>query len=317
MPKSKKNIRFGEEKYNKQGCLMKIVEYNRANDIIVEFQDEYKAKVHTNYKAFQKRGVHNPYYRVGKENINYQNCLMKIVKYKNTNDITVEFQDDYKAKIKTNYNCFIDGIVKNPYHPSICNIGITGMKYKININGKHTKEYSVWTNLIHRSFDLKTKEEQPAYKDVTCCREWLLFENFYEWLHSQENFEKWHDNDRWCIDKDILIKGNKIYSPETCCLVPNNVNVLFTKCDKARGKLPIGVCKNGSGFQAWCSNRCIDTKQPNSLGTYNTPEEAFYLGYKPYKESYIKQMAKIEFDKGNITKKCYEAMMNYEVEITD
>jgi hypothetical protein len=52
------------------------------------------------------------------------------------------------------------------------------------------------------------------------------------------------------------------------------------------------------------------------IGTYPTPEKAFYA-YKQYKEKLIKQVAQIEFDNGNITKECYEAMMNYEVEITD
>lgn len=49
----------------------------------------------------------------------------------------------------------------------------------------------------------------------------------------------------------------------------------------------------------------------------DTPEQAFYFGYKPYKETIIKQVAQEEYDKGNITEKCYEAMMNYEVEIDD
>ena len=64
-----------------------------------------------------------------------------------------------------------------------------------------------------------------------------------------------------------------------------------------------------------CRNPFIDKTE--ELGSYSTPERAFYLGYKPYKEDIIKQVAEIEFNKDNITKKCYEAMMKYEVEITD
>ena len=95
--------------------------------------------------------------------------------------------------------------------------------------------------MINRCFYEKIKEEHPTYKNVTCSEEWLLFENFYEWLHLQENFDKWYNEDKWCLDKDILVKGNKIYSPKTCCLVPQNVNTLFTKKNANRGKLPIGV----------------------------------------------------------------------------
>ena len=134
-------------------------------------------------------------------------------------------------------------------------------------------------------------------------------------MHNQDNFDKWLNGNRWTIDKDILIKGNKIYSPNTCCLVPENVNTLFTKCNAIRGNLPIGVRKCGNKFQAICMNHF--TNKQRYIGSYSTPTEAFYSGYKPYKENLIKQVAKEEYSKGNITKMCYDAMMNYEVEITD
>ena len=59
MRKSKQRI--GEERYNSQGCLMKIVVYNNSRDIVVQFQDKYKAKVHTNYEYFISGKVRNPY----------------------------------------------------------------------------------------------------------------------------------------------------------------------------------------------------------------------------------------------------------------
>lgn len=306
--------RLGEERFNNQGCLMKIIEYKRAVDIVVEFQDEYKAQVHTNYKAFSKGGVRNPFARLGEERINYQDYKMKIVQYNRYDDIIVEFQDEYKTQVSTRYDDFLNGQVKNPYHKSVCNVGMVGIKYPISENSKHTKEYESWSRMLRRCFDEKTKEKNPSYKNVTCCDKWLYFENFYEWLHSQENFDKWLNGERWHIDKDILVKGNKVYSPETCCLVPININSLFTKCDNARGDLLIGVSKNGSGFQAWCSNPI--TNEHENLGTYQTQEESFCV-YKIRKEGLIKQVAELEYNKGNITKRCYEAMMNYEVEITD
>ena len=52
------------------------------------------------------------------------------------------------------------------------------------------------------------------------------------------------------------------------------------------------------------------------LGVRNSPEEAFLL-YKKEKENYIKQIANEQYNIGNITKRCYDAMINYEVEITD
>jgi hypothetical protein len=252
--------------------------------------------------------------RIGEERLNNQGCLMKIIEYNGANDIVVEFQDEYKGKVHTKYTHFLSGGVKNPYFHSVYGMCITGNKYPIRENGKQTKEYISWNNMLKRCFDKRVKDEHPTYENVECCEEWLYYPNFYEWLHSQENFEKWYKSKRWHLDKDILVKGNRIYSPETCCLVPNNVNTLFIKPERQRGLQPIGVSKVKNGFQSWCNNPFTNSQE--SLGNSYSSEKAFYK-YKSYKEDLIKKIANIEYNSGNITKHCYEAMMNYEVEITD
>lgn len=253
--------------------------------------------------------------RLGEKNVNYQGCSMRIVQYNVSKDIVVEFQDEYRAKVHTQYRMFAKGSVRNPYYPSVFNLGITGNKCPIKkIDGKITKEYLSWRSMIERCCDEEYKNKHPTYKNVTCCKEWLLYENFYKWIHSQENFEKWLNGHQWNIDKDILVKGNKVYSPETCCLVPNNVNKLFTKCDSTRGKYPIGVCKSERGFGAYCQNPFTNKKE--HLGYHTTPIKGFQA-YKKYKENLIKQVAQIEYNKGNITERCYKAMLKYRVEITD
>lgn len=252
--------------------------------------------------------------RLGEEKCNNQGCLMKIAEYNKAIDIVVEFQDEHKARVHTNYNAFIKGMVENPYYTSVYGVGIRGNKYPTKINGSMTKEYSAWFQMIRRCFNKKEKEKHPTYQNVACCDEWLLFENFYEWLHGQENFNKWLNGDKWAIDKDILVKGNKTYSPETCCLVPQNVNVLFTKHDAARGDCPIGVIKHRDRYAARCMNPFIGKQI--TLGYRLTESSAFNV-YKSYKENIIKQVARNEYLNGNITKACYEAMVNYEVEIDD
>lgn len=243
---------------------------------------------------------------------------MKIVKYNDAVNIIVEFQDNYKAKVHTQYTNFKRGNVKNPYYPSVYGVGITGNKYTTWVSGEneHTKEYQIWINMLIRCFDNKTKVKYPTYENVTCCEEWLLYDNFYEWIHSQDNFDKWYNNDGWHLDKDILVKGNKTYSPETCCLVPYNVNKLFLKNDTNRGNLPIGVHRDvkGYGYIARCMNPLTDDR--DYLGYRTSVLGAFQL-YKSHKENLIKQVAEMEYSKGNITEQCYDAMMNYEVEITD
>ena len=171
--------------------------------------------------------------------------------------------------------------------------------------------------MLQRCYDEKTKKKYNYYKDVSCCEEWLLYENFHEWLHLQPNFNKWVNENRWAIDKDILTKGNKIYAPDMCCLVPPNVNSLFTKHEKGRGEYPIGVyyVKRNNTYKAQCNNP-LKEKKRIGLGEYSSPLIAFEK-YKEYKEYVIKEVAKYELQKENITTQCYEAMMNYNVEITD
>ena len=254
--------------------------------------------------------------RTGEEKLNNQGCLMKIIEYINCRNIIVQFQDEYKARVHTNYDSYIKGNVRNPFAKTVSGVGIIGDKYAACINRKGTKEYNVWSHMLKRCFDEKYKKRNPTYKNVTCCDEWLYYPNFYEWLHSQSNFDNWYNGNNWNLDKDIIIKNNKVYSPDTCCLVPCNVNSLFTKRDNDRGDLPVGVTYNkvSKKYRAQCNNPftgkrvCVDICQ--------TSEEAF-LAYKIYKEDIIKQIAQQEFNNGNITEKCYNAMMRYEVEITD
>ena len=255
--------------------------------------------------------------RLGEERLNNQGCLMKIVEYVEALNITVEFQDKYNARIKSRYDDFIKGNIKNPYHPSVCGVGMIGVKYPATINGVITKEYNAWKHMLDRCYNDKIKNKYPSYENTICCDEWLLYENFYNWLHSQENFDKWLNGKRWALDKDILIKGNKVYSPETCCLVPQNVNVLFTKREAARGDLPIGVSlSSDKTYYVVQFSNPLKNKTSKYADKCYTINGAF-LSYKKLKEQTIKTVAQIEFLQGNITRRCYNAMMNYEVEITD
>ena len=254
--------------------------------------------------------------RTGMLGYNKHGTLMKIIKYNNSKNIVVEFQDDFKYKINTCYRSFILGNIKNPYDKTLYNMGYIGVGHKLKYNNKFTKEARLWHSMLERCYSEQYKKKKPTYKDVMCCDEWLCYQNFYEWIHNQENFDSWITLEKSAIDKDILIKGNKLYSPDTCCLVPYNVNGLFTKSDALRGKYPIGVIFNKD-------HNCLEVQINNSITNKREHYSNFYnvndafLKYKERKEEIIKQVAQEEFDKGTITRRCYEAMMNYKVEITD
>lgn len=254
--------------------------------------------------------------RTGKENHNYQNYIMKIIKYNSANDIIVEFEDIYKAKVHCNYKEFINGLVKNPYHPEVYGVGMIGNKYSALKNGEYIREYKIWHSILQRCYDKTTKEKQPTYLECIVADEWKFYDNFYDWIHSQSNYDKWKNGERWAIDKDIIKKWNKIYEPEFCSLVPERINALFTRRQNDRGDYPIGVYyyKKGNCFRSQCMNPILNKRV--LIGSYNNPTDAFYA-YKEYKEDLIKKIANEEYKNERIVKQCYEAMMNYKVEITD
>ena len=100
--------------------------------------------------------------------------------------------------------------------------------------------YEVWESMLLRTYDVKFKEKQKTYQDVTVCNEWLSFMNFREWMESQD----WKTKE---LDKDILLKGNKIYSAETCIFVPREINMLFGDTSSFKGDLPRGVTYTDDG----------------------------------------------------------------------
>lgn len=250
--------------------------------------------------------------RLGEINISNEGYEMKIVEYNNYSDIWIEFRDEYKSKIHTTYQNFKKGKVKNPYHPSIYEVGYIGEgKYKSKANGKQTKVYRVWKCMLERCYNPWFLNKEPTYIDCYVCKEWHNFQNFADWF-----YENVYDcnNEKLQLDKDILVKGNKIYSPETCILVPQRINSLFTKSDASRGKYPIGVSPNKkyNKLEVFC---CTLEKQ-EYLGRFplNRPFQAFTV-YKNFKENYIKKVA--DEYKELIPKKLYNVLYKYEVEIND
>lgn len=248
------------------------------------------------------------------------NYKMKIVIYNEYSDIWVEFQDKHRGRVHTTYNNFQKGNVKNPYHPTIHNVGFVGVGiYKPSEKGKDRKMYKCWVSMLSRCYDPYSinRDKCLAYKDCFVCKEWHNFQNFAEWYEKETYVCRGESLE---IDKDILFKNNKIYSPETCVLVPSRINKLFTKSNRIRGEYPIGVHyhKVKKRLEVDCSffNKNTNKKDKIYLGAFplNRPFQAFTC-YKNFKEKYIKQVA--DEYKDFIPEKLYNALYKYEVEIND
>lgn len=214
------------------------------------------------------------------------------------------------TKEHTRYDHFKRGNISCPYEKKSFNIGYLGEgRYNASINGKLTKCYNIWQGMLSRCYNPKYIQKYPTYNECEVCPEWHNFQVFAEWF--EKNFYE-IEGQRMDIDKDILCKGNKIYSPDTCVVVPQNINKLFTKCNNSRGKLPVGVSyhKLNEKYIA----RCHVKGKLKHLGYYDTKKEAFQV-YKKFKEDYIKKVA--EEYKEKIPTKLYNAMLKYEVEEND
>ena len=252
--------------------------------------------------------------RTGEKGVNTFGSEMIIVDYRNTMDIDVYFpQYNWTAK-GTRYEHFKKGNIKCPYEKRTYNVGYLGEgKYKVLENGKNTRVYDTWHDMLKRCCDPKYHEKYPTYKDCEVYEEWHNFQNFAKWC--DENFYE-VNNEKMNLDKDILVKHNKIYSPDTCIFVPQAINKLFVKCDKSRGNSVIGTSPKNGKYQVKCQVFNPETRKSKNeyLGIYETQEKAFEI-YKYYKEKNIKEVA--DYYKEQIPDKLYNALYSYKVEITD
>ena len=250
--------------------------------------------------------------RVGDINYNSFGSKMEIVKYINSRSVDIYFEEYNWTLYNSRADIFYLGNIKCPYEPRHYNKGYIGEgKYN---SKKYKNIYNSWHDMLRRCYDIEYHKKEPTYIGCTVCNEWLNFQNFAQWY--EENYYE-INGETMALDKDILVKNNKIYSPNTCVFVPERINTLFTKADKSRGKLPIGIVEDNRThhFRARCSTLDENGKIKRvELGSYKTHEEAF-IHYKQFKENYIKQVA--DEYKPYIPKELYEAMYRWEVDIDD
>ncbi len=251
--------------------------------------------------------------------VSYKDCVGKVCKSLNSGDFKiVKYNDNRNVEVqflKTGYEATVElvqvkrGNVKDPYVPSVCGVGIVGAKYPITINSILTKEYTLWCSMLKRCYSNAYKKRQPTYEGCEVSNNFKSYEYFYEWCNKQVGF----NNKDWQLDKDLLTKGNKVYSENTCIFIPAEINLLLVKREALRGTHPIGVRwhKRDKAFVAKVNK---NKGKQEFLGYFNTELEAFNA-YKVAKEAFVKEQA--EKWKSQIDERAYEALMNYEVNIDD
>lgn len=260
----------------------------------------------TKRQVFKQQAIE----RMGETRFNNTGSLMTIDEYNTSSDIWVRFIKNGNM-VHTNYKAFVSGQVKDVYFRSVYGIGYLGEgDYKVKINGKSSIQYITWRDMLRRCYSKSYQKKCPTYKGVKVCEEWHNFQNFAK-FYDDNYYEV--NNERMDMDKDLLISNNRVYSPSTVCFLPQSLNKLIIKRDSKRGSLPIGVTldKTGKKYIAQCNN---GTGKKDYIGTFNTPEEAFYA-YKAHKELLVKKKVGEYF--GHIPTNVYNALINFKVEIDD
>lgn len=148
--------------------------------------------------------------------------------------------------------------------------------------------YQTWKGMLQRCYDANFQKSNLTYIDCSVCDEWLTFSNFKRWMEKQD----WRNKQ---LDNDLIVKGNKIYSPETCVFVDSMTNHFTTDSGATRGKWPIGAyfdVKAGK-FKAQCSNPF--TKKQVFLGYFTCQNEA-HLAWKKRKHELACKLADLQTD---------------------
>jgi len=117
-------------------------------------------------------------------------------------------------------------------------VGINDLPYRAQVKEEVTKNggkriqksvftckyYTAWTDMLTRCYSKKLLESYPTYIGTSVCSEWLYATTFKKWMDQQD----WHGKS---LDKDIIVPGNKLYSPETCAFVLQATNLFVIARD--------------------------------------------------------------------------------------
>ena len=237
-------------------------------------------------------------YRIGLIKKNNFGTDMRIIKNISCDKVLIQFQDQHKCEKEIYWMNFKSGNVKNPYDVSVLGKGYVGDgKYLTrNSKGKRTVEYSVWTSMMDRCYG--KRERYPAYIDCEVCEEWLNYQNFAKWY--KENYYPL-GTERMHLDKDILVKGNRLYSPETCLIIPQRVNMIFmTKEKGVDADLPNAIKRSVKGYNSSYIGKY--------LGNFKTLDEAIKK-HDTAKREHVKQLIKEYGDK--LPPKVHNAILNW------
>lgn len=290
-----------------QGYYIKILKYFNSANVFVEFLNtKYKYTTNTTIDHIKSGKIGYPYHykelyenTVWKTNEGYD---IKILEYVDRNNIKIIFIYNNIILEKCRLDHIRDGKIKNPYHKNAYG-GYIGIG-KYTSTGIYENIYSCWYSMLQRTI------KDPAYENVYICQEWYNYQNFAEWYYSKISLL--NPEFDYELDKDIkqIEKIQKYYGPNTCCLVPKELNISLSHLYQKRynKNIPVGVFKYKDKFKVLISINGII----HYYGIYNTIDEAFNA-YYINKISYIKKLAKKYYENNGLIYEDYIEILNLKI----
>lgn len=274
--------RLGYEGVANCGSRFKVINYEEARRVEVEFLGNYKKDVYLEYSG----------------------------------------DNDWRRnRVWSTWKNICKGAIKDPFAPNVYGIGCTGASKGYVDYNENKQAYEKWVRMLQRCYDASYQKKHPSYIGCTVCKRWLCFEYFkedYEELIKEYNFT---EGSRLDLDKDILNKNNKNYSKENCVIIDQRINVMFAYSRIRESGLPCGVGKakrNKANPYKARVRKITNGKIVETRPYFPTPELAFNA-FKNSKEQEIKRVADEYVALGYITKesRLYKAMYSWVVEIID
>lgn len=217
---------------------------------------------------------------------NNKGSEFKIIEYKDKNNVRIKFLDDYGYEKNTQNANIYRGNIYNPYDKSVSGVGFIGSD---SLNSK-SEGYNTWQHMIRRCYDGKYCIDNPTYKNVTVCKEWHNFSNFYEWY--EENYPHHIDGINFELDKDLLSQEDeyKSYSPQNCIFLPKKVNsfLINKQSHNSTGAIGVHWCNRDKKYLVQIKDYDLDKRIV--IGRFKSLEEADIC----YKERRIKNCETIK-----------------------
>lgn len=230
-----------------------------------------------------------------------------VLEYNNAIDVTIKFLNTGNVR-KTATSELKKGEIRDNEAFPVYKMGVMDIPNELRRGQPNPREYSIWNGIRQRCYNENNRDKLMSYKGIKMSDNFKLYSYFKEWCNKQIGFNE----DGWQLDKDILVRSNKVYSAETCAFVPNEINCLIHTGKSYRGLLPQGVVLS-SNKKRYRDRVSMGGKYYDQ-GTFDTPEEAF-MKYKEVKESHIKEVA--DKYKDVIDPRVYDALYAWTINIDD